>query len=125
MRLRTLAVSGFIASAALAGCSDFGPEDVVGIYDLISVDDAGVPNLVELGADTVAILSGWMQLNANSTCTSGIVVLGGSLVASCTYRLDGQDITLTNEQGEIMTGRTDGVTLLLTDELGVRWRFRD
>jgi hypothetical protein len=121
----TVAISSLTGAATLAACESFGPDDVSGFYRLVTINGEGVPNLVVLGPDTVAIFSGWAQMNANLTCRSGVVVLGGGAVTNCTYTLDGQDITLLNDRGQTLAGRTDGMSLLLTDEQENTWLFRN
>jgi hypothetical protein len=118
-------MSCLTAAATLGACESFGPDDVSGIYSLVTVNGEGIPNLVALGADTITILSGWAQLNTNLTCKSGLVLLGGRAVTNCTYMLEDQDITLTNDRGQTLAGRADGISLLLTDDNGDVWLFRD
>jgi hypothetical protein len=65
-------MSCLTAAATLGACESFGPDDVSGIYSLVTVNGEGIPNLVALGADTITILSGWAQLNTNLTCKSGL-----------------------------------------------------
>ena len=114
-----------LCAVVLAGCGNgFGPEDVAGFYRLVAVDGKGLPNLIQIEANTIPILSGWMQLREDGTCETGIVTgLSGSQRADCVYTLTKQDITVTNEAGGVLEGRTDGVTLLLTDSNGFEWRF--
>jgi hypothetical protein len=108
-----------------AGCGNgFGPEDVAGYYRLVAVDGKGLPHLIQIEANTIPILSGWMQLNTNGTCRSGLETgISGRLRSDCTYTLTNQDITVTNEVGSVLEGQADGVTLLLTDSDGFEWRW--
>jgi hypothetical protein len=113
-------------AVVLASCGNgFGPDDVAGVYSLVWVNGRGLPNLVAIQGDSVAIFSGWMNLREDLTCSTGLEVLGGSLVGYCTYTLARQDITIENDMGQTLSGRTDGVTLLLTDTNGDEWVFRD
>jgi hypothetical protein len=112
-------------AGVLAGCGNgFGPADVAGFYSLVAVDGNGLPFLIQIEANTIPILSGWMELKADGTCRSGLETgISGRLRTECTYTLLKQDITVTNEVGSVQEGQADGVTLLLTDSNGLEWRW--
>jgi hypothetical protein len=97
---------------------------VAGFYQLVAVDGNGLPYLIQVDANTIPILSGWMELNVNGTCRSGLETgISGRLRTDCTYMLTNQEITVTNEIGTVLEGQADGVTLLLTDPDGLEWRW--
>ncbi len=97
---------------------------MAGFYSLVAVDGNGLPYLIQIEANTIPILSGWMELRADGTCRSGLETgIAGRLRTDCTYALVQQEITVTNEVGSVLEGQADGVTLLLTDSDGLEWRW--
>ena len=97
---------------------------MAGYYGLVAVNGEGLPNLIRIDANTIPILSGWMQLRENGSCRSGLETgISSSQITSCEYTLVHQDITITNEAGGVLEGRADGTSLLLTDANGFEWRF--
>ena len=116
-----------LCAIAPAGCGEaFGPEDVAGFYRLVAVNDLGVPNAVEIQGDTIRIISGWMQLREDGSCNTGIRVdIRASYVGTCSYSMDGQEITIRSDGGGVLAGRADGEALTLTDDNGDRWVFQE
>lgn len=98
---------------------------MAGFYRLVEVDGKGLPNVIEVNTETIAVISGWFELREDGTCETGIVIGIDAVLqrVECVYVLDGQGITVTNDVGIALGGLVDGVSLLLTDENGLEWRF--
>ncbi len=113
------------SGAGLDEPEEFVPANVVGTYQLVSVNGITVPNTIEIDGLVVDIASGGAQLNGDFTCSIWVVLSGGEEESvTCTYTLVDHDITLVNETGHTATGKADGETLSFTDEDDVTWVFR-
>ena len=108
--LRNTLRAGVIA-VALAGCSDStGPDtdDLVGTYDLISIDGASLPVIVEqIGEDKAEITMGTVTLDEDGTFgdVTGLRITEGGVVTTevastqGTWTVSGSTVTFVPNDG--------------------------
>ena len=106
-------------------CNGIGPEDVAGTYTLRSVNGEPLPWIYyQLNDFSVGVTAGSMTLNQDRTCSEGQTItetLAGVpdlnvSMRECTYRLNGDAITVTYPSigGVSVSGSIVGSQLTLT-----------
>lgn len=125
--LRRAAIAALLF--ALSACSDLGPEDVVGTFELRSINGDPLPALDAAG---VQWLGGSFAFDSDGSCAATSVTseLGQPRTdtAACTWALDGDDVAVAFPQSGA-TGQGDllGETLTFrfsADNAQWPWVFR-
>lgn len=126
--MRRLGVGIAVGMLALAACDNaLGIDDVLGIWNAISVDGHAVPGPVEIGGHTFDV-----QYHRFTFLDGGLCVLSASIdgtVSStdeCGYSVDfeGETIAILLYDAVHIDGAIDGSTMTVVDNEGVELVYR-
>jgi hypothetical protein len=95
--------------------------DLVGVYDLISVDGISVPASISHDGVMLEVRSGKFTINADGTCSSNTVFVppAGEEIArevSATYTKDGSKLTMQWQGAGKTVGTIEGNTFTMDNE---------
>ena len=98
-----------------------GPNDVAGVYTLVSVNGARVPMTLEHEGAKLLIRSGAFTINADGTCVSTMVFAPpnhpeATRVVKAAYTRSGSKLTMQWEGAGITEGTVDGATFTMDNE---------
>ena len=103
---------------ALVSCDNLGPDNMVGTWDVISVNETSVPGVVEIDGEGFQIAAWWLRLDSGGSCLQHVEFgVPGDIReveerSSCTWSLDGD--TLTADISDFTwTGPVSGDTMTL------------
>ncbi|HVE79521.1 MAG TPA: lipocalin family protein [Gemmatimonadaceae bacterium] len=129
-RIRWLVVP-MLASLALGGCGGgggddaTGPAEVAGVYDLVSVNGRTLPAVaIEIEGYRLELLSSELTLQAGGTYsettqlreTEDGTTTDSPFSTTGTYAVSGSRITLTDEDGDSVTGTVSGDRITLAEQ---------
>lgn len=117
----------------LPGCSNNGNAatngaDIVGVYNLVSVDGKSLPCDLAHGGTAMTIRSGGFTINADGTCRSltTFSVPGrgdASREAKATYSRKGDTLTMKWDRAGMTKGQVSGDSFTMVNE-GIKFEYR-
>ena len=101
----------------LVSCGDLGPEDLVGTWEVISVNEVSVPGVVTVSGVAFQIAAWWLRVDSGGTCLAHLELgapgdIEEVVEESCTWSLDGAMLTA-DISGFTWTGTISSDTMSL------------